>query len=316
MTKSILGEMIAKYRKENKMTQEELGKAVGVSTQAVSRWECGGMPDVWLLASIADTLHVSIDALFGREGGSAIDIKELLYQSIVSAPKEHCVEQILDYIWTMQQASVINNMPKLHSTSDIFSSIQLTDRSGEEHPEQFPEQMIINSNMGSMLYGLTKDMRFAVVLPECGNGYAGMLKNPDAYVRLFKLLSKPRYLDMLIDIDMRSPEEHFTPRLAASRLGITEAEALTILEELYEHLMVKRLELADVDGTVRIYQKEPTNTLHIFLFFCGQIMNSTETMDMCADLRKKPVFDAVPGTKCLTPEWITRNMEVSENEEE
>ena len=106
MTKSILGEMIAKYRKENKMTQEELGKAVGVSTQAVSRWECGGMPDVWLLASIADTLHVSIDALFGRDGGSAIDVKELLYQSIVSAPKENCVEQMLDYIWTIQQASI------------------------------------------------------------------------------------------------------------------------------------------------------------------------------------------------------------------
>ena len=52
MAKGILGDMIAKYRKEAGLPQEELGPSVGVSIQAVSRWECGGTQDVELLPAL------------------------------------------------------------------------------------------------------------------------------------------------------------------------------------------------------------------------------------------------------------------------
>ena len=74
MSESLLCGQIARYRKAAGMTQEELGRAVGVSTQAVSRWECGGTPDVALLPAIADRLGVSIDALFGRDGDAPQDM--------------------------------------------------------------------------------------------------------------------------------------------------------------------------------------------------------------------------------------------------
>ena len=70
MKKSTLGESIARFRRQAGITQEELGRGVGVTTQAVSRWECGGTPDVELLPAIADRLHVSVDALFGRDGAA------------------------------------------------------------------------------------------------------------------------------------------------------------------------------------------------------------------------------------------------------
>ena len=53
MDNNLLGEQIAKYRKAAGLTQDELGKAVGISAQAVSRWECGGAPDITLLPAIA-----------------------------------------------------------------------------------------------------------------------------------------------------------------------------------------------------------------------------------------------------------------------
>ncbi len=53
-------------RKAKGMKQEELADQVGVSPQAVSKWEQGGMPDAALLPAIADALGISIDALFGR----------------------------------------------------------------------------------------------------------------------------------------------------------------------------------------------------------------------------------------------------------
>lgn len=69
MYKNMIGENIAKYRKKLNMTQEDLAKAVGVSTQAVSKWECGGTSDALLLPSIAEKLKVSIDALYGMYKG-------------------------------------------------------------------------------------------------------------------------------------------------------------------------------------------------------------------------------------------------------
>lgn len=50
-------------------TQEALAGALGVSSQAVSRWEAsGGYPDMEMLPSIANYFNITIDELFGYEG--------------------------------------------------------------------------------------------------------------------------------------------------------------------------------------------------------------------------------------------------------
>ncbi len=74
MNDHLIGIQISQFRKAAGLTQEELGEAVGISGQAVSRWECGGAPDVTLLPAIADKLGVTIDALFGREGSERVDV--------------------------------------------------------------------------------------------------------------------------------------------------------------------------------------------------------------------------------------------------
>ena len=62
-----IGSVISELRKTKGVTQEELAKYVGVSAQAVSKWENGGVPDTELLPKIADYFNISIDVLFGRE---------------------------------------------------------------------------------------------------------------------------------------------------------------------------------------------------------------------------------------------------------
>lgn len=63
-----VGENIARFRKEKGWTQVELGEKLGVSNQAVSKWELGAtMPDVMLLPILADTFGIYIDELFSRE---------------------------------------------------------------------------------------------------------------------------------------------------------------------------------------------------------------------------------------------------------
>lgn len=66
--KNILGGNIARYRKENKLTQEELANRLGITYQAVSKWETEQtMPDITLLPALSSILGVSVDKLLGYE---------------------------------------------------------------------------------------------------------------------------------------------------------------------------------------------------------------------------------------------------------
>jgi len=60
-----LGNNIRQLRRRDKRTQEQLAEALGVTSQAVSRWESGGSyPDMNLIPVIASYFRVSIDELF------------------------------------------------------------------------------------------------------------------------------------------------------------------------------------------------------------------------------------------------------------
>lgn len=55
-------------RKKYNMTQEEVAQKVGVSSQAVSKWENDlSAPDISILPALADMFHISLDELLGRE---------------------------------------------------------------------------------------------------------------------------------------------------------------------------------------------------------------------------------------------------------
>lgn len=77
-----LGETIRNLRHRDGRTQEALANALGVSSQAISRWEAnGGYPDVETIPSIANYFHVTIDELFGYDGKREEKIKKIILES-------------------------------------------------------------------------------------------------------------------------------------------------------------------------------------------------------------------------------------------
>ena len=61
-----LGQKIRELRHRDGRKQEDLANSLGVTCQAVSRWEAnGGYPDMEMIPSIANYFNVSIDELFG-----------------------------------------------------------------------------------------------------------------------------------------------------------------------------------------------------------------------------------------------------------
>jgi len=59
-----MGEKIKFLRKENKLSQEMLAELVGVSRQAISKWETGlSNPDTNNLIRLSETFHILVDEL-------------------------------------------------------------------------------------------------------------------------------------------------------------------------------------------------------------------------------------------------------------
>ena len=73
--KNNLGANIKYFRKNKGYTQEELAGILGVTPQAVSRWESEtGLPDVSMIVPIAQTLCITTDALLGYDAQSQDDM--------------------------------------------------------------------------------------------------------------------------------------------------------------------------------------------------------------------------------------------------
>ena len=77
-----LGQKIRELRKRDGRTQEVLADALGVTSQAISRWEAnGGYPDMEIIPAIANYFHISIDELFGYNSDREEMIKNILEKS-------------------------------------------------------------------------------------------------------------------------------------------------------------------------------------------------------------------------------------------
>lgn len=85
-----INEQITFLRKRMNMTQDELANKLGVTNQAVSKWEnniC--CPDIQLLPKIAELFGVSIDSLFGNNSVlKKDDILSQLKESYEALQKE------------------------------------------------------------------------------------------------------------------------------------------------------------------------------------------------------------------------------------
>ena len=71
-------EKLRQLRKENKLTQTELGNLIGVKHSIISLYELGErIPSPGVIKKLAATLHVSADYLLGIEKNPTVDVSGL-----------------------------------------------------------------------------------------------------------------------------------------------------------------------------------------------------------------------------------------------
>ena len=303
-----LGSRIALYRKKMGRTQGALAEKLCISTQAVSRWERGGAPDAAILPALANALHVTIDQLYGIPSGQHMDIPQLLAEAFQDIPREQLFEAAYHYAYAILKAALDSyeqSGEEFHKMLDTHESV---DRRAAATP---PSYLVhVSSDLGMMSASFANDLHYLFVMPEPKDGFASIMKNQEAYMRLFQLLSQEHRLDALLFLYGDS-REGFTASKAARELGISECLAEEILEELYDLNFLKIMRFSSADGTLKVYQPSASYALIPFLYFASELMVSCGTSWLRYDTREKAFFSAPLGANGVATEWITKSQHSS-----
>lgn len=270
MNYSIIGEQIQKFRKETKLTQKELGEALGVSSSAVSQWETGGTPDISLLPAIADRLGVTINALFGREDVTQENIKEALPRYVASLPESKRLGEICRLMWEAMKSECTGVDALSQDISHNYKIYYISDE-------------------GVMLGTASEEMPFMSIFPEPEKGYQAFFAPDDQYRRLFSALSKPNALELLKLLYQRSLR-HCTSEVIAKRLGIGTEETKTLLSEFAELKLVQELELETENGDTNMYIANDWGALVPFLYAARLLAENYGSYSISCNRRQKPLL--------------------------
>ena len=232
-----IGEKIAKYRKLKGYTQEQLGELVGVSGQAVSKWENGGVPDTYLLPAISKVLGVSIDALFGVEKKisdfSQDDILDDLFK--FCHQKTCCKEGKVDFfkflfetIWTLQSAYFGNeSRPKLN---DVIEK----NRGNQQITSQ-----IINDE-GTTYLSLVENFPFFCAVCDTTEISKKLLTEKN-FGEFFSLLSSGDGMKAIIFTQTTTETSQYTADMMAKKIGISLERFLEIEPLLVKYGLLKKI---------------------------------------------------------------------------
>ena len=95
---------IKRLRQEKNLTQEQLAAKLGVSAQAVSKWETSETyPDGTLLVPLAQELDVSLDVLFDNNSVSMADISSRIMSLIYNTKAKERFNVARDICWQIER---------------------------------------------------------------------------------------------------------------------------------------------------------------------------------------------------------------------
>jgi len=272
-----IGEHIAALRQGAGRTQEELAQAVGVSAQAVSKWECGGMPDASLLPGIADFLGVPIDRLYGREGTGG-DIYEALRRRFAGMDHGQRMREGMGICFDLQKVLGGDSNSRL-TMAELWEKLPR----GHCH-----SKMLYDS--GISLMSVTADIPYFMLLTEPPGGWEKGLFPARDYTELFQVLGGEHTMPALFFLLRRSGWKPFTPRLLEKSLGLAREQAMEVLEGLVRFKLVSAAQAQLDDDVQTIYNFEPNPALLALLAVGKEVIQKPNSHHFYSSSRNLPYF--------------------------
>lgn len=222
MAGTVFATTLQALRKRRGVTQEQLATYLGVSPQAVSKWENGSFPDGDLLPRIADYFEVSIDYLYGREK-EKVSVEQMVMDSIkainVNDKFEHYdhFEQIMRYLWAAQLGFWVENKTYY-------------DRSKPEGDHVVASS--VTDNAGFTFFRLNKNLEYYMLMKEPAEGFASYFRVTEQLTDFFAFLGKKENLEVLFYLLSLGNGECVSSATVSKRLAISEEIARAAMEFL------------------------------------------------------------------------------------
>lgn len=263
MASTIFAEKLSALRKERKVTQEQLAQHLGVSAQAVSKWENGSYPDGDLLPQIADFFEVSIDYLYGRDKGEISLEQQLMNRGKEIAQAHEGKEKVesvrdfaLDCLWAIglsgwESTHAYYSRPRI-SQGECLNASQKTDDAGFDYMR------------------LNEDLEFGMVVKEPKEGFSSYFKVTDELVELFRFLGDKEHLKILFYMLSIKGVESVKSSTLEKRLSISATKVeqalnyLCSLDEFYKGSV-----LDEFDKQETIYSAAEIRTVAILILLIG-----------------------------------------------
>ena len=282
-----IGTIISKLRKEKGITQEELAKYVGVSAQAVSKWENGGVPDTELLPKIADYFNISTDVLFGREHIGK-DVSAAIYEHIskhdFNSPLRF--SEGFELCWALERALFIRkDLHKDFGTIDVSKDRVADYEKRLDKTEQTYSQVC--SNHGFTQMGVANRLQYFLMVPEIKDKKVALFDGID-YKSFFEILAKEDLFQALLLLYSRDERKYFTENLLVRELSVSRERAMELIQLLKKINLVSTREL-ELDDIVRnVYIFVPNTAFIALLIFAREMIDRPNKFSYNSGFRTKP----------------------------
>ncbi|MCD8327068.1 MAG: helix-turn-helix domain-containing protein [Lachnospiraceae bacterium] len=283
----IIGDKISELRKARGMTQEQLGALVGVSSQAVSKWENGGAPDVELLPLIADVLGVSLDGLFGRDEKPGTDMCQTLIRYLLSFPSgkrmKELYDLLIDSLGGMEFVfGLSEEMQKiLHVMDTAFIKNTKTGETAWIRSAQADDN-------GILLTVSAEDFPLFLLLPEPDEGYRQNLAPIEDYQKLFAFLGQENALKIIFWIAGKRQNSYIFASAVSKGSGVSLSETKCLLSELKDLGLLCSIKVETEAEETEAYQLRNSEALLPFLYFARWLMEKSDLYLYTWVQRRKP----------------------------
>lgn len=257
---SVIGKNIKKYRIIKNITQEQLGKLVGVTTQAVSKWERGGTPDAELLPVISKVLGVSIDALFGQDEKSMVI-------SIIHTINNLSVKDSYDFIFKICMAIEVGLMRDNTTPDDVTERLIDEIIYLNNIPDSFGK---IIEDCGVSSIRISPDFHHFFFMQEPEKGIRNTLMDIDALRNIFKILSDKIILTIIYYLYTRL-NTPIAVSLISKNTGINEKDVEQAMETLCENNLARKSTVATADGEICSYIFTGESSVITLLCFADEL---------------------------------------------
>lgn len=270
-----MGKIIKERRISKGYTQQQLGKLLKVSTQAVSKWERGGAPDIELLPDIADVLDVSIDALFGREEES---IEMSIARSLRELPLEEGYKRAFKMCWAI-------NAGLAHEESLIYDSLETIKYKDTEH--KYFSQAVMDAGIVNMR--LAEDFRTFFFMPEPDGGILNKIESMENLQKVFSTFADLNILKIVFYMYSRlnTPVD---ATLISKNTEIDEESVKEYMKFMQDSNLVDITYIETAKGNVASYTFRKEGVVIPFLCYADELTKKLVIDYWVQFERTKPLF--------------------------